>query len=124
MAQVHTLPDALIVIALAALLGAYLYFKHRERQQRMEIIHQERLAAMDKGIPLPELPIDPPRSATARNPREALLHGIAWMALGSGGVVAMMMIPTFHLVWPAALPLLFLGVGLILYYVLGPRRSQ
>ena len=57
----HSAGDAIIVAAIAAAIVAYLYFKHVERRRRLEIIHQERLAAMEKGIPLPELPIDPPK---------------------------------------------------------------
>ena len=56
------------VVALAAIAIAYLYFKHRERQRRLEVIHQERVAAMDKGIPLPELAIDPPSVTCRRRP--------------------------------------------------------
>ena len=55
------LGDGLIVASLAAAFVAYCYFKHVERRRRLELVHQERLAAMDKGIPLPELPLDPPR---------------------------------------------------------------
>ena len=50
----------------------YFYFKHAERPRRLEIIHAERLAAMDKGIPLPELPLDPvkrPPRLRIREPR-------------------------------------------------------
>jgi hypothetical protein len=56
----HSIGDALIVAALAAAFIGFYYFRHRERQRRLETVHQERMAAMDKGIPLPELPIDPP----------------------------------------------------------------
>ena len=45
----HSLGDGIIVAALAGALVAYLYFKHVERQRRLEIVHQERLAAMEKG---------------------------------------------------------------------------
>jgi len=55
----HTLADALIVFALAGAFVAWLYFRHKERQRRIDIVHQERLIAMDKGIPLPELPSEP-----------------------------------------------------------------
>lgn len=122
MDHINSLPDALIVASLSAVWGSYLYFKHRERQRRLELIHQERLAAMDKGIPLPELPIDPGK--TPPDPRTPLLHGIAWSALGLGGVVAMMLFPGLSSMWPLALPLLFLGVGLMLYYALGSKRSR
>lgn len=57
----HSIGDGIIVVAVAAALMAWLYFKHMEGRRRLEVIHQERLAAMDKGIPLPELPLDPPR---------------------------------------------------------------
>ena len=49
--------DALIVASLCGVWAAYLFFKHTERRRRLDVIHQERLAAMDKGIPLPELPL-------------------------------------------------------------------
>ena len=62
----HSFGDGVIVAAIAAALVAYLYFQHVERRRRLEIVHQERLAAMDKGIPLPEFPLDPPKSAPRR----------------------------------------------------------
>ena len=55
----HSVGDGLIMAALAGALVAYFYFRHVERRRRLEIIHQERVAAMDNGIPLPELPLDP-----------------------------------------------------------------
>ena len=61
----HSLGDGIIVTAIAAAIVAYLYFKHLARQQRLEIIHKERLVAMEKGIPLPELPLDPDIGAEA-----------------------------------------------------------
>lgn len=124
MEHVNTLPDALIVTALAALWGAYLFFRHRERQRRLELIHQERLVAIDKGIPLPELPLDPAKTPRPPDPLAPLLHGIVWTALGFGGVVALYLVPNGFAGWPLALPLVFLGVGLILYYVVGSRRTR
>ncbi len=113
----HSIGDALIVMALAGAFVAYLYFKHAERRQRLEIVHQERLAAMEKGIPLPELPLDPPKIPKPPDPREPLLHGIVWVALAFGAMAALRPtvtdVPTL---WSLPLPLLFLGIGLILYY--------
>ena len=40
--------------------------------------------AMEKGIPLPEFPLDPPRVRTPPDPRAPLIHGIVWLALGGG----------------------------------------
>lgn len=122
----HSLGDGIIVVALAAALVAYLYFKHAERLRRLEIIHKERLAAMDKGIPLPELPHDPAKVPSPRDPHEMLIHGIVWTALGGGGVLALLLIapgsgPAF---WPLPLPLAFLGIGFILFHVLASDRAR
>ena len=123
----HSLGDGIIVTAIAAAIVAYLYFKHLARQQRLEIVHQERLVAMEKGIPLPELPLDPMSVPKRQDPREPLLHGIAWTALSGGALLALQLIvPQANgtVLWPLALPLLFLGIGLILYYVLASDRAR
>ena len=123
----HSLGDGIIVTAIAAAIVAYLYFKHLARQQRLEIVHQERLVAMEKGIPLPELPLDPISVPKRPDPREPLMHGIAWTALSSGALLALQLIvPQSYgtVLWPLALPLLFLGIGLILYYVLASDRAR
>jgi len=121
----NTFPDALIVIALVGAFVAWLYLRHKERQRRMDIVHQERLIAMDKGIPLPELPgelVKPPA-----DPKEMLMHGIAWVVMGLGGILALrltaMQVNGMAL-WPLPLPLFLLGVGLILFYVLANHRSR
>jgi hypothetical protein len=123
----HSVGDGIIVVALAAAIVAYLYFRHVERRRRLEIVHQERLAAMEKGIPLPELPLDPPRVPKPPDPRAPLMHGIAWSALGGGGMLALRLIgpqPNAPVLWPLPLPLAFLGIGLILYYALASDRAR
>lgn len=105
------------------LLVAWLYFKHMEGRQRLEIIHQERLAEMDKGIRLPELPLDPPRVHRPRDPREPLIHGIVWTALGSGAMLALRLWPETSSLWPLPLPMVLLGVGLMLFYALASKRG-
>lgn len=123
----HTVGEGLIVLALAAVGIAYMYFRHAERQRRLEIVHQERLAAMDKGIPLPELPLDPPKVPKPPDPREPLLHGVVWTAFGAGGMLMLALLgPVDNLppLWPLPLPLALLGVGLILYYVLASQRAR
>jgi hypothetical protein len=123
----HSVGDGIIVLALAGVVIAYWYFRHLERRRRLEVIHQERLAAMDKGIPLPELPIDPPPAPKVNDPRTVLIHGIVWLVLGAGGMlsayVAMVRWNGQDL-WPLLLPLVFLGGGLVLYYVLVSNRTR
>jgi hypothetical protein len=123
----HSLGDGIIVLALAGVLVAYWYFKHVERQRRLDVVHQERLIAMDKGIPLPELPIDPPRDPRPQDPRVMLIHGVVWSALGIGGMLGTyLVVPEWngHALWPLTLPAVFLGIGLMLYYVLASKHSH
>jgi hypothetical protein len=123
----HSLGDALIVAAIAGAVVAYLYFKHVERRRRLEIVHQERLAAMEKAIPLPELPLDPARVPTPSDPREPMLHGLVWTALGGGAMLAMGLAGWKvgdSAIWPLPLPLLLLGLGLLLYYALASDRER
>ena len=120
----HTFGDGIIVAALAAAVVAYLYFRHAERQRRLEIVHQERLAAMEKGIPLPELPLDPPRVPKPPDPRAPLIHGIVWTALGGGAMVALRLFPNTPVLWPLPLPIALLGIGLMLYYALASERAR
>lgn len=120
----HSLGDGIIVASIAAAIVAYLYFGHVERRRRLELVHQERLAAMDKGIPLPELPLDPVRVPKPPDPKSPLIHGIVWSALGIGASIALRFIPNAPTLWPLPLPLAFLGVGLILYYALASERAR
>jgi hypothetical protein len=121
----YSIGDGIIVASLAAAFVAYLYFKHVERRRRLELVHQERLAAMEKGIPLPELPLDPLKVPQPPDPRAPLIHGIVWSALGVGAMATLRLLrPLPDGLWPLPLPMLFLGIGLLLYYALASERAR
>ena len=83
--------------------------------------------AMEKGIPLPELPLDPPRVPKPPDPRAPLMHGIVWSALGGGAMLALRLIglqPNAPVLWPLPLPIALLGVGLMLDYALASERAR
>jgi hypothetical protein len=120
-----TVGDGIVVASLAAALIAYLYFRYMVRRRRVELIHQERLVAMEKGIPLPELLIDLPSSSRLSDPRTPLIHGIVWTALGVGAMLALALLrPLPNGLWPLPIPIVSLGVGMILYYVLASRLRR
>jgi hypothetical protein len=123
----HSFGDGIIVVAVAAAFLGYFYMRHAERQRRLEIVHQERLAAMEKGIPLPELPLDPEKVVKPPDPHGALVHGIVWTALGFGSMIAFLLTGTLGNLpplWPFPLPFALLGVGLMLYYFLAAERAR
>lgn len=114
----YTIADALIVIALTAGFLGYQFLKRREKQRRLDIIHAERLAAIDKGIPLPEVPIDPPPSAWRRppDPKVPLAIGIVLTAFGVGAMVMLAIVAQGQPFWAVPLPVAMMGLGLILFY--------
>src|SRR5438132_6538814 len=96
------------------------YLSSREKQRRLEMIHQERMAAIEKGIPLPEMPeLDapiPPARPRPPNSNAMLALGIIFLFVGIGGVGALFLSPVgyLHPYWSTPLPLVLLGFGLLL----------
>jgi len=101
------------------------YQRARRKEQMLDRIHKERMLAMEKGIPLPELP-DYERllgglSQAARsariNPRWPL--GIAAIVTAAGiglSAVLWLLDGIARDAWPVGLLGVFLGVGLCLHY--------
>jgi len=112
------------------------HLKGRRRERRMEMIHKERMMAMEKGIPLPELPdfAEPPvRSAIAEavgpiriNPRWPLGLGAVFVMVGAGISLALWLTTEQdpHNAWPVGLVAVFFGIGLALHYFLTRPASR
>lgn len=122
----NSIGDGIVVLALAAAFLGYIFLKFREKQRYLDILHAERLAAMDKDIPLPELPLEPLFVKTARPPdfRVGRLIGIVLFCFGLGAMLALWLIPGSHSYWPASLPVTFIGGGLIFAFSAGSREDH
>ena len=105
----------------------YLVIRHQNLQRyriRLEMIQKERLAAMEKGVPMPELPDyeRPPRAAfawTSRlSPRWPLGLGAVLIFGGAGTTLALYLShePYHNQVWSMGLIPIFVGFGLFLHY--------
>jgi H+/Cl- antiporter ClcA len=105
----HSTGDAVIVAALTAGVLGYLFLKFQERRRRLEVLHAERLAS---------------RHAKPPNPHATLIIGIVLAAFGFGSMIALLMIDEFRTVWPMPLPVVFMGLGLVLFYVLTRPASS
>jgi uncharacterized membrane protein YfcA len=104
------------------------FVRSGRRQQRLELAHKERMMAMEKGIPLPELPDneDPARRPLVAeafgqirlNPRWPLGVGALSIMLGIGTSLALWLSQEdYHnRVWSFGLIGVFLGFGLMLHY--------
>ncbi len=114
----YSVGDGLVAFALAAGVVGYVYVTRWSRQKRLEIIHQERLVAMEKGIPLPEFPLDPVKPHGS-DPNHVLpILGIVLLSLSLGAMVVLYLNLQAKAsgFWVAPLPFAFLGVGLVNYH--------
>ena len=123
----YSIGDGMVMVALSGGIVGYLYIRHSGRQKRMEIIHQERMVAMEKGIPLPELPME--LREPERRPPDPTVLPILGIVLSTLSVGAMIMLyltlpAPAQSFWLSPLPFAFLGVGLFAFHFLKgePRR--
>lgn len=105
-----------------------IFMKNRKRQKIMELIHKERMAALDKGVPPPEWPDyngkglsgEGLNAALGSGPRAHLGTGGLLFMLGIGSCLAFSIIPERDVqqFWPLGLVLVFLGLGYGLRFLL------
>jgi len=120
-----SLVGLLWVFGWAAVILVAWHLRARRRDLRLKLIHEERMKAMEKDIPLPELPeLETKRRPRwldgATNPRWPLGVGAMLILLGIGLSVALYLSgdPYHNQVWPFGLLGVFGGVGLFLHYLL------
>lgn len=122
------LETGLSPLALAAVLtfiwGLH-YLRRKKAQQHREMLHRERMLAIEKGIPLPELPLEDNGSAATHYPNAlpnaALGCGLIPVSLGLGVVVAFQFarIPDLEVptdLWAVGFLPLMVGSGCLTYY--------
>ena len=118
MSQTHSIGDGIVVLALVIAFLGYQYMKYRERQRTLEILHQERLIAIEKDIPLPELPLDPLFVKVERPTdfRVMLIIGVVLLSFALGTMLMLWLLPNGRAFWAAPMPIGFIGGGLIFAY--------
>jgi hypothetical protein len=113
------IPIITIVLGVAIAI-VWIVTAHRQKVQRFEMRHRERMAAIDKGLDLPPDPVEPEnvkKTGGVRSGLAGLLVGIVlYLALRA---VADEDIALFGLI-PAALGL----ANLVSYFIEGRRRSN
>jgi len=131
---------AIAFVAILAFVWGMKYVHTRKRQEERQMIHRERILAMEKGIPLPEFPIPEDDSAKSTlveisNASRSLLPkltlgcGLIVFFLGTGLLVALIMYPDSQTrkMWTMSFIPIFVGVGFLIYHVLlrsmGPSKN-
>jgi hypothetical protein len=122
----YTVGDGMVALALAAGVVGYVYVTHQSRSKRLEIIHRERLVAMEKGIPLPEFPLEPAQNPRLPDPHVLPIMGTVFLSLSVGAMIVLYRIleGEAHGFGVSPLPLAFLGAGLLAFHFLKSDASR
>ena len=74
----------LVVASVLAFVGFRQWLRHQQRN----MVHRERLAALEKGADLPPWPDEAPSRFDFGLDSVLLLSGLIWLAIGLGGMLA------------------------------------
>ncbi len=116
----YSVGDGMVVFAVAAGIVGYVYVNRQSHQKRLELIHQERLAAMEKGIPLPEFPLEPVKVPSEASVYVIPILGMVLLSLSLGAMIMLYLTlsTASHAFWVAPLPFAFLGIGFLSFHFL------
>lgn len=104
-----------------------IYTNYRKRRELYAHYHQERMAAIEKGVDCPPWPahlLAEEDSGSSSSTRPHLLRGLVWLFIGLAAMVAIYATFDFR---PALFGLIPAGIGLahlIYYFVEGKRQAQ
>ncbi|MCZ7635316.1 MAG: DUF6249 domain-containing protein [Verrucomicrobia bacterium] len=99
------------------------YTNYRKRRDIYTLYHQERMAAIDKGVDVPPLPeVFFAEDVKPYTPRRNLLKGLIWLFVGLGAIIALRGVDEPEVAWFGLIPA---GIGLayLIYYIAVGRRE-
>ena len=115
----------IVVILGGGIAMSAIYFGYRRRKEVFAMYHQERMAAIDKGVDLPPLPealLTDDGRARPYHPRRHLFGGLTWLFIGIGLGIALAASVAYN--W-ALFSLIPIGIGLahLIYYFVEGRKE-
>jgi hypothetical protein len=116
------IPILAVVLTLGTVMLA-IYLGYRKKREMFALYHQERMAAIEKGIDVPPIPdaffMSPANQGTGRD----LLKGLVWLFLGVGLTIALYQEgekkEAFFGLIPAGI-----GLAYLIYYAVEGRRHR
>lgn len=117
---------AIVTVALIAFIGFRQWLQH----DRRVMMHRERLAAIEKGTPLPEVDREVARSAWNAQ-RVLLLAGLSWISVGIGAFIVLNAViyalprsgPPQGVQW-IGVPLVGIGISHLVVYWVGRGKDR
>jgi peptidoglycan/LPS O-acetylase OafA/YrhL len=118
------IPIVAIVMSLSIPIWV-VYWEYRKRKDTFALLHQERMAAIEKGVEPPPLPAGFLNGdAKTASPRRYLLKGLVWTFIGLGIIGALF---SQHEQEAAMFGLIPTGIGLaylIYYFAAGKKEAE
>jgi hypothetical protein len=124
---------ALLIPIIAIVMGIgtgiiTLYLNYRKRREMFALYHQERMAAIEKGIELPPLPDEFfSDNCKPRSPHGRLLTGLIWSFIGLSWMIAFYLKPTRGMDGAAIYGLIPATIGLaylVYYFAVGKKEAE
>jgi len=114
------------VFGWAAFALIIILINHKKKQKVLDMIHKERMAAIEKGLPYPEWPeYDVNGEIKAKeNPKGSLGAGVILIMIGVGISLTFYLWPELRIVWPVGLIIIFTGLGVIISYFLTRDKEK
>jgi Domain of unknown function (DUF6249) len=101
----------------------WLALNYRKRRRLMELHHAERMAAIERGMDVPPLPIEL-IDGRSRRRRSSLLPGLVWFFIGLAIVIGTLSMHDDDIPIMGGLIPLGIGAAYLLYYFLEGRKSE
>lgn len=107
----------LAVLAWAAIFIAArlirLHIRAKEHVAIRDMLHRERILALERGVPLPEIPVEEAAIAVPDSRRRAAVLATVLIGIGGGTLPAFYLAPNYelHQIWPIGLIPLTVGAA-------------
>lgn len=102
----------------------YMVLSYQRRRHLMELHHAERMAAIERGIEIPPLPVDLLEGRSARRPRSALLPGLVWFLVGVALLIGLWVAGEVNEGLLVGLVPAGIGLAYLIYYAVEGRKLE
>jgi hypothetical protein len=128
-AQVHQMAELIPIFGIVFGIGVplsipivFAVLNYRKRRRLMELHHAERMAAIERGMDVPPLPLELLDGQSAKRRRTSLLPGLVWLFVGLAVLISLGKVGEEE----AIFGLIPTGVGLayLIYYFFEGRKLE
>lgn len=103
----------------------WIVLNYRKRRRLMELHHAERMAAIERGMDIPALPLELIDGTSGRRRRTSLLPGLVWFFVGLAIAGGMLLAGADDDVpWMIGLIPLGVGAAYLIYYFAEGRKIE